>query len=102
MQEAFAVAVERWPRDGVPANPGAWITTTARRKAIDRLRRNQHFAEKRRLLEVDAALSALASEKEPQEVTEQRDGRLRLLFTCCHPALALEAQVALTLRTLGV
>ena len=60
MQEAFAVALERWPRDGVPANPGAWITTAARRKAIDRLRRQRTLAEKRRLLEADAALNALA------------------------------------------
>jgi RNA polymerase sigma-70 factor (ECF subfamily) len=101
MQEAFAVAVERWPRDGVPTNPGAWITTAARRKAIDRLRRDQTFAAKRHLLEVDAALDALASEKDADEMTGFRDDRLRLIFTCCHPALATEAQVALTLRTLG-
>ncbi len=101
MQEAFAVAVERWPRDGVPSNPGAWITTTARRKAIDRLRRDQTFNQKRHLLETDAALSALARDEDGTRVTELLDDRLRLIFTCCHPALAPEAQVALTLRTLG-
>jgi RNA polymerase sigma-70 factor (ECF subfamily) len=101
MQEAFAVALVRWPRDGLPVNPGAWITTTARRKAIDRLRRDRTLAEKRSLLEADAALSAMAREKEPHEMTQLSDDRLRLIFTCCHPALAPEAQVALTLRTLG-
>jgi RNA polymerase sigma-70 factor (ECF subfamily) len=109
MQDAFAVALERWPKDGVPANPGAWITTTARRKAIDRLRRDRTSAEKRSLLEADAALAALGTETEGPEMTEPfdaaqdrlRDDRLRLIFTCCHPALAPEAQVALTLRTLG-
>ena len=101
MQEAFAVAFERWPRDGVPSNPGAWITTTARRKAIDRLRRDQTFAQKRHLLETDAVLSALAKDEDATVMTQLRDDRLRLIFTCCHPALAPDAQVALTLRTLG-
>ena len=101
MQEAFAVALERWPRDGVPSNPGAWITTTARRKAIDRLRRDRTLAEKRRLLEADAALHTLAGEEDADDMTELRDDRLRLIFTCCHPALRPESQVALTLRTLG-
>jgi len=101
MQEAFAVALERWSRDGAPSNPGAWITTTARRKAIDRLRRHQTFALKRHLLETYAALSALAHDEDATRVMELRDDRLRLIFTCCHPALAVEAQVALTLRTLG-
>ena len=100
MQDAFAVALERWPRDGVPANPAAWITTTARRKAIDRLRRDRTLAAKRPLLEADAALNVLANGTEAP-MTELRDDRLRLIFTCCHPALAPEAQVALTLRTLG-
>ena len=101
MQEAFAVALERWPRDRLPANPGAWITTTARRKAIDRLRRDRTLAAKREQLEADAALSAVAGDEESDEMTELQDDRLRLIFTCCHPALAPEAQVALTLRTLG-
>ncbi|HEV8574440.1 MAG TPA: sigma-70 family RNA polymerase sigma factor, partial [Dehalococcoidia bacterium] len=101
MQEAFAVAVERWPRDGLPSNPAAWITTTARRRAIDRLRRDQTFAQKRHLLETDAALSALALDEDTATMTDLQDDRLRLIFTCCHPALAPEAQVALTLRTLG-
>jgi RNA polymerase sigma factor (sigma-70 family) len=101
MQEAFVIAFERWPRDGTPMNPGAWITTTARRKAIDRLRRDQTFSQKRHLLETDAALSALAGDEDTREMNELGDDRLRLIFTCCHPALAQEAQVALTLRTLG-
>jgi RNA polymerase sigma-70 factor (ECF subfamily) len=101
LQEALATALDRWPRDGIPSNPGAWITTAARRKALDQLRRNQIFAEKRRLLEADAALNALERNDEGDEMTELRDDRLRLIFTCCHPALAQEAQVALTLRTLG-
>jgi RNA polymerase sigma-70 factor (ECF subfamily) len=101
LQDAFAVAIDRWPRDGLPGNPAAWITTTARRKAIDRLRRDRSFAEKRAQLEADAAIAAIAAEPEPDEMTELEDDRLRLIFTCCHPALAREAQVALTLRTLG-
>ena len=101
LQEALATALDRWPRDGIPSNPGAWITTAARRKAIDQVRRNQTFADKRRLLEADAALNALAHSVEGHEMTELRDDRLRLIFTCCHPALAREAQVALTLRTLA-
>jgi RNA polymerase sigma-70 factor (ECF subfamily) len=100
LQEAFAVALEHWPRDGLPANPGAWITTAARRKAIDRLRRDRTLADKTQLLKADAALGALAGGTETN-VPDLRDDRLRLIFTCCHPALAPEAQVALTLRTLG-
>ncbi len=91
VQEAWVVALERWPVDGVPRNPGAWITTTARNRAIDRLRRARVLQEKL------GELEALAVE-EPAEVP---DDRLRLMFTCCHPALAAEARVALTLRTLG-
>ncbi|TML06241.1 MAG: sigma-70 family RNA polymerase sigma factor [Actinobacteria bacterium] len=94
-QEAFAAAAERWPRDGTPANPRAWLVTTARNRAIDRIRRDRTLAAKTRLLEVP----------EPTEVTVDettiRDERLELIFTCCHPALSLEAQVPLTLRTLG-
>jgi RNA polymerase sigma-70 factor (ECF subfamily) len=106
MQEAFATALERWPRDGVPNNPGAWITTAARRKAIDRLRRDRTLADKQRLLEADAALNALAGNDDEDEMADDaqkslRDDRLRLIFTCCHPAIGREAQVALTLRTLG-
>lgn len=101
MQDAFAVALDRWPKDGVPANPAAWITTAARRKAIDRLRRDRTLAEKRTLLEADAALDALTHDEEATEMTELQDDRLRLIFTCCHPSLAADAQIALTLRTLG-
>jgi RNA polymerase sigma-70 factor (ECF subfamily) len=99
VQEAFAVALERWPREGIPDNAGAWITTTARNKAIDRLRRERRLAEKTEALQRLAALDA--SEKEPVSPTAISDDRLRLIFTCCHPALAPDAQVALTLRTLG-
>jgi RNA polymerase sigma-70 factor, ECF subfamily len=94
-QEAFAVAAERWPGDGTPANPGAWLVITARNRAIDRIRRDRTLAEKTRLLDV-----ATAVEDEMEETTFP-DERLELIFTCCHPALALEAQVALTLRALG-
>jgi RNA polymerase sigma-70 factor (ECF subfamily) len=97
-QEAFAVAAERWPREGAPNNPGAWLTTTARNRAIDRIRRERTLAAKTRLLE------APETTEDPMEQDEQSvfsDERLELLFTCCHPALATDAQVALTLRTLG-
>jgi RNA polymerase sigma-70 factor (ECF subfamily) len=101
LQDALAVALERWRLEGIPANPGAWLTVTARRKAIDRLRRTQLLARKLPDIEADAALKALAGETESRDVTDLADDRLRLIFTCCHPALAPEAQVALTLRTLG-
>jgi RNA polymerase sigma-70 factor (ECF subfamily) len=101
LQDALLMALDRWPRDGVPSNPGAWITTTARRKAIDRIRRDRTLATKRGQLEAEAALEALGGETEAGHVTELRDDRLRLIFTCCHPALARDAQVALTLRALG-
>jgi RNA polymerase sigma-70 factor (ECF subfamily) len=94
-QEAFAVAAERWPREGNPANPAAWLITTARNRAIDRIRRDRTLTAKTRLLEVPEAV-----EDEVEETTF-RDERLELIFTCCHPALALDAQVALTLRALG-
>ncbi len=94
-QEAFATAATRWPTDGVPANPGAWLLTTARNRAIDRIRRDRSLVAKTRLLEVHAA-----TEDELDDATIP-DERLELIFTCCHPALALEAQVALTLRVLG-
>ena len=94
-QEAFAVAAERWPRDGTPDNARAWLLTIARNRAIDRIRRDRTLAAKTRLLEV--------REHTEDELDETRipDERLELIFTCCHPALALDAQVALTLRTLG-
>jgi len=96
VQEAFLVAVERWPVAGVPDRPGAWITTTARNKAIDRLRRERGLAERR------ATLALLeAARGQDTEMHTIADDRLRLIFTCCHPALAPEARVALTLRTLG-
>src|SRR5438067_3091621 len=95
-QDAFAVALERWAREGVPRNPGAWLTTTARNRAIDRLRRTTTGAAK---LQEAAMLSPTDEPTNPDESGVQ-DDRLRLIFTCCHPALALEAQVALTLRTL--
>ncbi|HEX4521353.1 MAG TPA: sigma-70 family RNA polymerase sigma factor [Gaiellaceae bacterium] len=94
-QEAFAIAAERWPRDGTPANPGAWLTVTARNRAIDRIRRERTLADKTRLLDIPEAV-----EEEMDESTFP-DERLELIFTCCHPALGLEAQVALTLRALG-
>jgi RNA polymerase sigma-70 factor (ECF subfamily) len=99
VQEAFAVALGRWPRDGVPPNPGGWITTTARNHAIDRLRRESRGRE---LLGEVAVLSpGSADPGKPQEVGPVQDDRLRLIFTCCHPALSTQAQVALTLRLLG-
>jgi RNA polymerase sigma-70 factor (ECF subfamily) len=98
-QEAFARALERWPRDGIPRVPGAWLTTTARNRALDRLRRAASGAAKQR----EAAMlspepDAAAASDDNSGVT---DDRLRLIFTCCHPALAVDAQVALTLRTLA-
>jgi len=94
VQEAFAAALERWPRDGAPANPGAWLLTTARNRAIDRIRREQNLRRKTELL---AALEP--GENEEDETIP--DERLSLIFACCHPALSTESQVALTLRTLG-
>ena len=94
-QDAFAIAAERWPRDGVPANPGGWLMATARNRAIDRIRRDRTLAAKTRLLEVPEAVEDDVFE------TTFPDERLELVFTCCHPALATDAQVALTLRTLG-
>jgi RNA polymerase sigma-70 factor, ECF subfamily len=97
VQEAYATAIERWPRDGVPRSPGAWILRTARNNAIDRLRRRRRYGEKLREL---AALAPGEPEEEVR-VTTIPDDRLPLFFACCHPALAMEARVALTLRTLG-
>jgi RNA polymerase sigma-70 factor (ECF subfamily) len=104
VQEAFIRALEVWPVDGLPANPGAWITTTARNRAIDRLRRRRVLGEKTEALEREARIEAdLDRGTGGEEVTDTDgiDDRLRLIFTCCHPALAPEARVALTLRTLG-
>ena len=104
VQEAFITALETWPVRGVPDNPGAWITTTARNRAIDRLRRRQRLREKTELLgrevAIEAELAALdpGDEEDPMPIA---DDRLRLIFTCCHPALPMDARVALTLRTLG-
>ena len=97
-QEAFAIAAERWPRDGEPANPVGWLISTARNRAIDRIRRQRRLAQKTKLLarELEAG-----SEATVHDAANFPDERLELVFTCCHPALALEAQVALTLRTLG-
>ena len=101
VQDAFEGAVTAWRRDGVPANPGAWITTAARRRAIDRLRRNQSAADRAQRL---AELTRLDDQPEEDTMPEQptiADDRLRLIFTCCHPALDMPARVALTLRALG-
>ena len=88
------MAAERWPRDGTPTNPSAWLITTGRNRALDRLRRDGHWRRRRRC-------SGRRDEAGGPEVTDVPDERLELIFTCCHPALAIEAQVALTLRTLG-
>ncbi len=92
--EAFATAVERWPADGVPPNPGAWLTTTANRKAIDRIRRESKRDDKHKEAQ-------MAYDDPPEPLGAIDDERLRLVFTCCHPALALETRVALTLRMVG-
>ena len=98
-QDAFAAAVDQWPVAGIPDVPRAWIIQTARHKAIDRIRRHARFAEKlEAYTATEATLTVEPPELDPGDIP---DDRLRLIFTCCHPALALEAQVALTLRTLG-
>ncbi len=94
LQDALVNALERWQVDGVPRNPGAWLTTAAKRRAIDRLRRS-------RFEEYPAPIPASLAQEEPEMDDSFPDDRLKLMFTCCHPALALEAQVALTLHTLG-
>ena len=104
--DAYLVALEHWPVDGIPDNPGAWITTTARNRAIDRVRRARRFADKAEVIARDGAFDAdraaaamlMAAEDEMHPIP---DDQLRLIFTCCHPALAPESAVALTLRTLG-
>jgi RNA polymerase sigma-70 factor, ECF subfamily len=92
--EAFAAAVERWPADGVPPNPGAWLTTTANRKAIDRIRRENKRDDRQKEAQ-------MVYDDPPEPLGAIDDERLRLIFTCCHPALAMEARVALTLRLVG-
>ncbi len=96
VQAAFTTALERWPRDGTPRNPGAWIVTTARNRAIDRIRRERMFRQKAELL---ARLDELPADED--DVTAIPDERLALVFTCCHPALAAESRIALTLREVG-
>ena len=93
LQDAVAIALERWPRDGTPANPAGWLVTTARNRAIDRIRRDRTLLRKTELL--------VEPETEPMEDTAIPDERLSLVFACCHPALGLEARIALTLRSLG-
>jgi RNA polymerase sigma-70 factor (ECF subfamily) len=93
--EAFATAVERWPADGVPPNPGAWLTTTANRKAIDRIRRETRRGDKHK------EAQRMFDDDPPEPLGAIDDDRLRLIFTCCHPALAMETRVALTLRLVG-
>lgn len=98
VQDAAVAALEHWPHDGIPDNPGAWLMTTARRRAVDRLRRQARYRERMALLTAEASrMDAPTPTGGPMEA----DDRLRLIFTCCHPALSREAQVALTLRTIG-
>jgi RNA polymerase sigma-70 factor, ECF subfamily len=97
-QEAFAIAAERWPREGTPDNPVAWLVTTGRNRAIDRIRRERTLAAKAPLLQRDEAVEDDVNDLGSDQIGDER---LELLFTCCHPALSTEAQVALTLRTLG-
>ena len=103
MQDAFAVALERWPAEGIPPNPAAWITTTAKRKAIDTWRRERARADKYMALASasDSVQNGWTDDVQHETDSSIGDDRLRLIFTCCHPALNLDAQVALTLRTLG-
>ena len=102
MQEAFAAALRHWAERGVPDNPAAWITTAAYRKLIDAKRRERTRREKQTLLEHEIAIEATEDPVLPEALSREiPDDRLRLIFTCCHPALNREAQIALTLRTLG-
>lgn len=99
LQDAMTAALRTWPRDGIPERPAAWLLTAARRKGVDRLRRQATFNRKADLLVAEQGVAA--DEGEPDGDSEVQDHRLRLIFTCCHPALAIESQVALALRTLG-
>jgi RNA polymerase sigma-70 factor (ECF subfamily) len=104
VQDAFIAALETWPTRGVPDKPGAWITTTARNRAIDRLRRRKRLTEKIETLARDATTESALRAIDPESAEDAMhiaDDRLRLIFTCCHPALAMDARVALTLRALG-
>ena len=106
VQEAFIAALETWPQRGIPDRPGAWITTTARNHALDRLRRTKRLREKTQVIGrqalIDEELAAVEpGETGPEDLMAIEDDRLRLIFTCCHPALAPDVRVALTLRTLG-
>jgi RNA polymerase sigma-70 factor (ECF subfamily) len=101
VQDAFAVAVERWPRDGVPRNPGAWIVTAARNRAIDRIRRERNLQRKTELLGRLELSEPAGHEDDVDDETTIPDERLSLIFACCHPALSVEARLALTLRSLG-
>ena len=94
-QEAFTIAAERWPKDGTPDNPAAWLVTTARNRAINRIQRERNYQTKLRMLHVPESMT------DPTDDPTIKDERLELIFTCCHPALAIDAQVALTLRALG-
>jgi RNA polymerase sigma-70 factor (ECF subfamily) len=98
VQDALVLALERWEREGIPHNPGAWITTIAKRRLIDRLRRDSTFSRKQALLQ---DLAEFDAPEEGDMAEDIPDERLKLMFTCCHPSLALDSQVALTLRTLG-
>jgi RNA polymerase sigma-70 factor (ECF subfamily) len=100
VQDAFAAAVATWPRDGVPANPGGWLTVAARRRAIDRLRRDRALADRTGRLAELVRIDSQEYHVDPDDSAVE-DDRLRLIFTCCHPALAAPARVALTLRALG-
>jgi RNA polymerase sigma-70 factor (ECF subfamily) len=101
LQEAFAAALEQWPGEGTPRNPRAWLVSTARHKALDRLRRQARFEGKREILARELPRAEPPLDPAALDPEEFPDDRLRLIFTCCHPALALEARIALTLRTLG-
>lgn len=102
MQEAFTAALASWPTNGVPDNPAAWITAAAQRKLIDRIRRERTRREKQDSLLYELPRTQIPGEDEPEETfMHLPDDRLRLIFTCCHPALNRESQIALTLRTLG-
>ncbi|WP_095046791.1 RNA polymerase sigma factor [Streptomyces sp. WM6386] len=98
-QDALVAALEQWPRDGVPGNPGAWLMTTARRRAVDLVRRRENYA--RKLQEIGRSLETTAPPEEPADPEDIGDDLLRLVFTTCHPVLSAEARIALTLRLLG-